>query len=171
MIQVITAPSLTKPAYTSVFLAGGITNCRNWQEEVIEELKKDDKDMSVFNPRQKDFNVKDKNASYKQIKWEFERLQAMDIFSMYFCNSDSNQPICLYELGRYVLHMQSKFPSDWEERIVISVEKGYSRSADVRIQLGLCAPNILVDTDNVSPITHAVRILARAKRFKTNKKE
>jgi hypothetical protein len=67
--------------------------------------------------------------------------------------------------------MQSKFPFDWEERIVISVEKGYSRSTDVRIQLGLCAPNILVDTDNVSPITHAVRILARAKRFKTNKKE
>lgn len=39
MSQVITAPSTEKPKHISVFLAGGITNCKEWQKEVTEELK------------------------------------------------------------------------------------------------------------------------------------
>ena len=38
MSQNIISPSVEDPKYTSVFLAGGITNCKNWQEEVIKEL-------------------------------------------------------------------------------------------------------------------------------------
>ena len=88
-------------------------------------------DITIFNPRQEHFNVSDKSASYKQISWEFERLEQMDIFSMYFCNDDSDQPICLYELGRNIIRMQNRFPSDWEKRIIISVEDGYKRKEDV----------------------------------------
>ena len=39
MAQIITAPSIELPKFTSVFLAGGITNCKEWQEEVIEKLE------------------------------------------------------------------------------------------------------------------------------------
>lgn len=98
MSQIITAPSIEKPIYTSIFLAGGITNCKDWQKEVIKELEFEN--ISIFNPRQENFDITDKNASFKQISWEFERLEQMDIFSMYFCNSESDQPICMYELGR-----------------------------------------------------------------------
>ena len=82
MAQIITAPSIEKPVYPSVFLAGGITNCKEWQKEVIDELHYEE--ISIFNPRQEHFDVSDRNASYKQIEWEFERLEQMDIFSMYF---------------------------------------------------------------------------------------
>lgn len=153
MAQIIIAPHYETPKFTSVFLAGGITNCKEWQKAVIEELKFED--ISIFNPRQEHFNVSDKNASYKQISWEFEHLEKMDIFSMYFCNNDSDQPICMYELGRNIVRLQNKFPSDWEKRIVISVEAGYRRQTDVLIQTELATQNkVFIDT-NVTPDLHA----------------
>ncbi len=160
MSQIIVAPNEEQPIYTSVFLAGGISGCKDWQKKVIEELKYDD--LSIFNPRREYFDITNKNASYQQIEWEFKRLERMDIFSMYFCNSNSDQPICMYELGRNILRMQNRFPSDWQKRIVVSIEKGYKRENDVIIQLSLCAPKICVYPD-VDPETHAffIRNLAR----------
>lgn len=152
MSQIITAPSIEKPKYISLFLAGGITNCKEWQKAVMEELKSED--VSIFNPRQEHFDITDRNASYKQILWEYERLEQMDIFSMYFCNDNSDQPICMYELGRNIVRMQNRFPSDWQKRIVISVEDGYKRKQDVIIQTGLCAPTVFVYGDG-EPEAHA----------------
>lgn len=164
MIQIITAPSIERPIYTSVFLAGGITNCKEWQKEVIKELEFDD--ISVFNPRHEHFDVTDKSASYKQIVWEFERLEQMGIFSMYFCNDNSDQPICMYELGRNIVRMQNRFPSDWQDRIVISVEEGYIRKADVIIQTQLCAPQLFVES-NGCPETHAQYIRMTHRKLST----
>lgn len=167
MAQIITAPDISKPEYTSVFLAGGITNCKEWQKEVIKELE--DYNISIFNPRQEHFDVTDKNASYKQIRWEFERLEQMDIFSMYFCNDNSDQPICMYELGRNIVRMQNRFPSDWDQRIVISVEPGYKRAADVRIQTELATQNkVFVEDTNTSPEIHAQRIAKQVSKININ---
>ena len=138
------------------FLAGGITQCSDWQSEVIKELKKYDAEhLVVFNPRRENFPIHDPNASEEQIKWEFEQLQRMDIFSMYFCNSKSVQPICMYELGRNLVGMEHRFPDDFTDRIVVSVEKGYSREQDVRIQTKLAIPYDTPLFLNVSPKTHA----------------
>lgn len=155
MAQIITAPSTENPIYTSVFLAGGITNCKEWQKQVIDELKS--YDISVFNPRRESFDVSDKSATVKQIAWEYEQLERMDIFSMYFCDDNSDQPICMYELGRNIVRMQNRFPSDWQKRIVVSVEKEYRRRQDVLVQLDLCAQDIFVDAD-VTPKSHALYI-------------
>lgn len=164
MSQIITAPSIELPKFTSVFLAGGITNCKEWQKAVIEELASED--ISFFNPRQEHFDVSDKNASYKQILWEFERLEKMDIFSMYFCNDNSDQPICMYELGRNIVRMQNRFPSDWEKRIVISVEDGYKRKADVYIQTELATLNEVFVDGNATPDVHAQYIKQAVKSIK-----
>ena len=153
MAQIIVAPSIEIPKFTSVFLAGGITNCKEWQKEVIEKLKYDK--VSLFNPRQEHFDVSDKNASYNQILWEFERLEKMDIFSMYFCNGNSDQPICMYELGRNLVRMQNRFPGDWEKRIVISVEDGYRRRGDVLIQTALATQNKVFVETNATPELHS----------------
>lgn len=119
-----------------LFLAGGITNCDDWQSKVIDKLNKFPlDDLVIFNPRRKHFDTSDKNASRKQIEWEFKYLNNMDIFTMYFANSEkSTQPICLYELGRHLERMKHRFPTDWEDRIIIGVEDGYSRTQDVIIQ-------------------------------------
>jgi len=161
----------------SVFLAGGITNCPNWQADVIAELKRLDEEMPgkldglvIFNPRRDNFPIDDPNASVEQITWEFNELQRMDVFSIYFTDGTSDQPICLYELGRNVLRMQRNFPIDFEKRIVISCHPDYRRSQDVRIQTKLAweevplggefikrdRPEIEWKTD---PVSHAARIV------------
>lgn len=122
-----------------VFLGGGISDCKNWQEEVIEYLqqKEDTDDLVILNPRRKSFNINDKSAANKQIEWEFNQLSHADIFSMYFVNSDSVQPICFYELGRYLVRMQDRFPETYKNRIIVSVEDGFSREIDVKVQTSL----------------------------------
>ena len=155
MSQIITAPNKDEPLYSSVFLAGGITNCKDWQKTVIEVLKDDN--ITIYNPRQDNFDVHNPGAAYNQILWEYTRLEQMDIFSMYFCDDNSDQPICMYELGRNIVRMQNRFPTDWEKRIIISVESGYKRKNDVIIQSGLAAPQIFVD-GGANPKFHAYRI-------------
>ena len=156
MAQIITAPSIELPKFPSVFLAGGITNCKDWQKKVIKELKIHN--ISLFNPRQEHFDVSDINASFNQILWEFERLEKMDIFSIYFCNDNSDQPICMYELGRNIIRMQNRFPNDWEKRIVISVEDGYKRKADVLIQAELATGGKIFIDGDATPDSHAYYI-------------
>lgn len=121
------------------FLAGGITNCPDWQKDVIERLSRMDglDDLVIFNPRRENFPIHDPNASNDQIKWEFDHLQLMDIFSMFFCGGESDQPICMYELGRNLMTMHVRFPSNWVNRVAITCDNGYKRKQDVIIQTGL----------------------------------
>lgn len=131
-MKVITATERYKIKSNDVicFLAGGITNCDNWQQEVIKELSKFEHtdNLVIFNPRRENFPIDDPSASKKQIEWEYKWLNHCDIFSMYFCNSNSVQPICFYELGRNLALMKYA---------VISVEEGFSRTNDVVIQTKL----------------------------------
>ena len=158
------------------FLAGGITKCWEWQDKVIESLGHypcTDR-LVVFNPRRKNFPIDDPNASYEQIKWEFKWLERCDIFSMYFAESESVQPICMYELGRNIVRMQNRFPTSYQDRIVVSCEEGYSRINDVQIQIGLALGGIetitkhidnfkLTSLSTLSPNTrgHAMKIAYR----------
>lgn len=125
-----------------LFLGGGIQKCPDWQSEVIKNLSlySNDlaKDFIIFNPRQDHFDITDKNAGEKQIKWEFKYLNQMDIFSMFFYGpTESDQPICFYELGRYIEVIKNKFPLDWEKRIIIFTTIDFKRTLDVVIQTAL----------------------------------
>ena len=137
-MKVITAPVIYVPKENEIkcFIAGGITQCDNWQEKVIDLLsaENDLDNLVVYNPRRKNFDVFDSAKAQEQIVWEFMQLEQMDIFSMYFCNSPSVQPICWYELGRNLVRMQQRFPNDWRTRIGITIEPNYSRDFDVRMQ-------------------------------------
>ena len=148
MAQIIIAPSKERPLYKAVFLAGGIANCGNWQNDVIDYLQ--NSDITIFNPRRENFD----DYAENQIKWEFEHLEQCDIFSIYFCNSSSVQPICMYELGRNIVRMQQRFPNDYQNRIIVSVESGYLREEDVIIQTNFACPNIFVNI-NATPLSHA----------------
>lgn len=166
MAQIITAPSIEKPKFTTIFLAGGINKCKDWQKEVIKELESEN--ISIFNPRQEHFDINDKSSSFKQIKWEFERLEQMEIFSMYFCSSESVQPICMYELGRNIVRMQNRFPYDWQNRVIVSIEDGYTRKEDVIIQLSLCAPQLTIINNKATCKIHADNIKNSIKNIRGN---
>jgi len=154
MAQIIEAPNTEAIKYASVFLAGGITKCKDWQSKVIKQLEP--YGITIFNPRRNNFDISNRTEELKQITWEFRRLEEMDIFSMYFCDSESVQPVCMYELGRYICRMQERFPDEWKDRIVVGVEGGYSRADDVFVQTRLAG---LFDVcPDASPESHADRI-------------
>lgn len=123
---------------TKVFLAGGITGCWDWQQEMIKALGDLPDDVLLMNPRRADFPTDlaaAEAAAEEQITWEFEHLTAADLIVFFFAAADSPQPIALYELGRYAALGQP---------LVVATEDGYPRTLDVRVQLALARPGIPV---------------------------
>ena len=148
----------TKP---TIFLAGGITNCPGWHDEIIKMLEPYN-DGVLLNPRRKNFPIHDPNASKEQITWEFNALNRCSIFSMWFSAGESVQPICMYELGRHLAwaeHSHRPFTCT-----LIGVEPGYKREQDVRIQSQLVAQPSQYQFDIASTLEqHANNILEAAK--------
>lgn len=156
-MRTITATEEIDTYKPTVFLAGGITNCPEWQNELIELLQYRD-DFVLLNPRRENFPMDDPNAAEEQIRWEFEALNNCDIFSMWYTAGISDQPICMYELGR---HLALK-PAD---NIVIGVEPGYKRAQDVYIQTELVSP--FVSNNIASTLNeHALNIEDAVRRLK-----
>lgn len=153
---VVTAPHLYIPKHDeiTVFLAGGITGCPDWQKEVIDQLYgfvgRDDNQVVVYNPRQENFDITNQYAAYNQITWEYQYLNHVDIFSMYFVGGTQIQPICMYELGRYI--------KSYDQNQVISVEKDYMRKEDVVIQVALATRGLTEVNTNATPYGHAKHI-------------
>ena len=167
-MKVITAPELYIPQdyHVSCFLAGGITNCPDWQSEAIKQLYGftfGSLDPVIFNPRRENFPIWDKSAAYAQIEWEYQMLEKCDVFSMYFSSGESDQPICMYELGRNIVRMQMRFPIDWEKRIVIDIEDGYRRKKDVIYQTLMATGSSAFIDSNSNPQDHASNILFQCK--------
>ena len=166
-MKVITAPEEydRKDKDVICFLAGGITNCADWQQEVIKELKDMESggtymdNLVIINPRRENFPIDDPNAAVEQIEWEFKWLQRANIFSMYFAAGESDQPICMYELGRNIIGMQWQYDDTWEDRIIISVEDGYKRQQDVNIQTRLATGKSHLVINHANPRHHAEAIL------------
>ena len=164
---VVTAPHLYIPRHDeiTVFLAGGISGCRDWQKETIEHLYRfvgrDDNQVVVYNPRQENFDVSDQSAAADQITWEYQYLNQVDIFSMYFVGGDQIQPICMYELGRYT--------KPYDDPQVISVETDYVRKNDVIIQVALATRGLTTVNATATPYYHAKHIFESIEKVKERK--
>lgn len=126
--------TIERPA---VFLAGGITNCPDWQKFIV-ELMEDFPNGTILNPRRGSFDVNDKNASSDQIKWEFDMLWTADIIPFYFCK-ETLCPITLYELGAHLTRAKLK---GYAPKIGIGIETGYARADDVWLQAKLAFPEV-----------------------------
>ena len=142
-IRVVTAPEIYDGNGFRVFLAGGITKCGQWQKQAINWLLKNHKCMAgeeivLYNPRRPSFDINDPSASRRQIEWEFKYLNKMGLFTMFFYGpTESDQPICFYELGRYIEVIKRNFPMTWQHRIVVTASREFRRWQDVEIQTGL----------------------------------
>lgn len=132
MSIIIEAPkdvySLENNENAKLFLAGGITNCPDWQAEMIDHLK-DIRDLTIFNPRRANFPINDPNASEEQITWEYNKLKESKFILFWFAQGSLN-PIVLYELGRWG-------NSQLDKKIWIGVDPLYERKQDVEIQTRL----------------------------------
>ena len=153
-MKVITAPEpLSQSTEPTVFLAGGITDCQWWQDDIIAMLA--NYEGIIYNPRRRDFPMDDPNAAEEQIAWEFNALNEASIFSIWFCSGPSDQPICQYELGRHL----ERFTTQKKQygRVIIGVEPGYKRAQDVEIQTRLVSP-LIADKISSTLEEHAANI-------------
>lgn len=166
-VEVITAPEHKHfyPGTLKVFLAGGICKCIKWQDMVIGDFLNDDtidlsndfNNVCLINPRRTDW-IEEPGAAQKQIEWEFDMIENCDVFTMYFAGGESDQPICMYELGRNILKMRYEYPNTWTERIVITCDMNYKRLNDVLIQTRLASDGLVkvnvVDDEKKAILKH-----------------
>ena len=84
----------------SLFLAGGISGCPQWQDAVRESLQRRGRvpGLVLLNPRRAHFDVHDTSLADAQIRWEHAHLQRATAVSFWF-PADTLCPITLYELG------------------------------------------------------------------------
>lgn len=116
----------------TLFLAGGITGCPDWQAEMAFLFA--DTPLTLFNPRRANFPINDPNAAYEQIAWEHKHLQRADAILFWF-PYETLCPIVLYELGTWSMSSKPLF---------VGVHPDYQRRADVEIQTLLVRPDVQV---------------------------
>ena len=138
-----------------VFMAGGITNCPGWQQE-LRALLEDVPYGTLLNPRRANFPIHDPKAAKEQIAWEHHALWQAEVFSMWF-SSGSIQPICMFELGAHLSRW--RFQVSPLKAVVIGVDPNYERVQDVVIQTALIDPSLVITTtlqQHAEAITDAV---------------
>lgn len=140
-MQYIEAPLEDKPKYPSVFLAGGITNCPNWQTQVCNRLR--NHEITVFNPRRESFSMGNPAEASRQVWWEFYKLHRADLVSFWFSEGSLN-PLALFELGAAL--------ERHNQMVLVGASPRYERRADVIYQTFLHRPNIYVDPTQVSSL-------------------
>lgn len=149
-IEAPNGPTRASWSLPSVFLAGGITDCVNWQEDVVGRLAH--LDIALFNPRRAAFPMHDPAASEEQITWEFNALRDADLILYWFAGGPSVQPIALYELG---------FFAYLDKPIVVGCDREYLRRRDVEIQMKLARPHLRVRDSLDDVCNDAERIISR----------
>lgn len=140
--RVFTCPQEYKPEprRISIFLAGGITGCWDWQSRVATlPIARYPWEVDFLNPRRPFFDVGNPAATVEQIEWEQKHLEKADAILFWFC-AEQVQPIALFELGCY---------SATEKPLFIGVDDEYPRRIDVIEQMRLRRPDIKVETSGL----------------------
>jgi hypothetical protein len=131
-MRYIECPAVYDGTGMSIFLAGGISNCGNWQKDMVRLLSHTD--LTLVNPRRENFDITDPTASQFQIKWEHEHLNKVGAVLFWF-PPETLCPITLYELGA---RSMSHIP------IFLGIHPDYKRKFDVEIQTSLVRPDIKI---------------------------
>ncbi len=121
-----------QPLEKSLFLAGGISNCPDWQSDLVAMLEKTN--WLVINPRRTDFDMNNPHMTEEQIIWEHRHLQLASAIAFWF-PPQTLCPITLYELGTW---------SASNKPLFIGVDPAYQRRIDVIIQTRLARPDVTI---------------------------
>ncbi|GAA2312577.1 nucleoside 2-deoxyribosyltransferase domain-containing protein [Streptomyces nigrescens] len=133
-----------------LFLAGGISDCPDWQRIVTAALE--DLDITVFNPRRATFPLHDPTAEAAQVGWEYRHLRRADLLVFWFPDSPSHQPIALYELGMAAAQ---------DVDLVVGADLGYVRRTNMLAQLDHARPGLHVHS-TLAATTEACRSAIQA---------
>jgi hypothetical protein len=113
----------------SLFLAGGITGCPDWQTEMIAQLE--ELSLVILNPRRFQFPTQ-ADLAEEQIRWEHHHLRRATAISFWF-PKETLCPITLYELGAWTMT---------DKKLFIGAHPQYQKLLDIRIQTALTRPDV-----------------------------
>jgi hypothetical protein len=135
------------PGHLSLFLAGGITDCPDWQKDVVLMLAAV-RGLALLNPRRARFPIHDPAAAELQVTWEYLHLRLADAILFWF-PCETLCPIVLYELGAW---------SRSDKPLFVGTHPDYARRQDVEIQTRLARPDV--------PVLHDLQdVVARANQW------
>ena len=129
-MELYQAPTPVPPSL-DLFLAGGISNCPNWQALMLSSLS--DLAISVANPRRDAYDYAMDEA--RQVEWEHHALNRSKCVSFWF-PEETLCPITLFELGR--------FASQTQTPIFVGLHPRYGRHVNVTTQLRLARPEVQI---------------------------
>ena len=132
-----------------MFLAGGISGCQPWQDEMKDLIAQKCPGLIPVNPRRANFDVSRKDIHHEQIKWEFDFLRRADVIIFWF-PKETLCPITLFELGTWSVLCKTH-----GSQIFVGCDPEYMRRDDVHTQLSL-----LNDCDY--PVENSLENLATA---------
>src|SRR5262249_57482203 len=116
----------------TLFLAGGISGCPDWQAEMIRMPQPLPQPWTLLNPRRAHFPIQDPDAAEAQIAWEQGALGAAHAILFWF-PKETLCPIGLYELGAWSMTRRPLF---------VGADENYPRRRDVEIQTRLVRPDV-----------------------------
>ncbi len=113
------------PMEISVFMAGGITGCDDWQTKMLGYLACYGANGTFINPRR--YSGYTPEMEQDQITWEYMALSRARCTSFWF-PSETLCPITLFELGKQLGR---------RNKVFVGCHPEYKRINDIRIQLSL----------------------------------
>ena len=144
-------PNKEKLGNASVFAGGGITNCPDWQEELVglvdqhisqlsnphevsdpHEADLHEARATIINPRRTHFPIHDPTASLFQINWEASYLAMCKATSFWF-PSNTEGPITLFETGKWMMRSKPFF---------VGIEPGYPRARELLAHIKAVRPDL-----------------------------
>lgn len=130
MGKIITSPTPLAPYSTrSIFLAGGISNCADWQTLVADRLAAET-DAVIYNPRRTDFDMSAyEEVSRAQIKWEYHALRLSTV-NLFWFPPETLCPVTLLELGSAMERLRPG-------ALMVGCDPEYQRLFDVECQMNL----------------------------------
>jgi hypothetical protein len=135
-MRVIQAPSneYIGAGYVGIFLSGGISNCPDWQTELIKKLDgRLDEKYVIVNPRQRNFPSYDRQAKENQAKWELEQMRGCQVVVNWFARETTN-PIAMFRLGMEIGRKNA--------HLFIATHPSFGLRKDLEAQLGHHRPEL-----------------------------
>lgn len=129
----------------SLFLAGGISECNDWQRFVPSRFSYSN--LVLLNPRRANFPIDDPLASEEQIIWEHKHLRLATAIMFWF-PCETLCPITLFEYGKWLgshdLTTQGKSIVSLRKQLFVGCHPDYGRKNDLIIQTELERPGLKV---------------------------
>jgi hypothetical protein len=136
-MKYIQCPDSLEASYSTrdnrLFLAGGISNCGDWQTE-MKNLLASQENIIVINPRRLDFD-RSKISDGEQIGWERRHLHYSNLISFWFPD-ETVCPITLFEFGYWLNFIEFNCPPA-NKKIFVGASDKYSRRSDLVEQIKL----------------------------------